>query len=90
MALNDVLGGVRGALAFLTRIPIPTDEDDWDQFRAFPVAFPLVAYFIGAITALPFFVGVPSATVAFVTAAIIAVVVSIYIVKFADAEGGAF
>ncbi len=65
MALNDVVGGVRGALAFLTRIPIPTDEDDWDQFRAFPVAFPLVAYFIGAITALPFFVGVPSATVAF-------------------------
>ncbi|AUV82281.1 ABC transporter permease [Salinigranum rubrum] len=31
-----------------------------------------------------------SATVAFVTAAIIAVVVSIYIFKFADAEGGAF
>ncbi|WP_199174735.1 carbohydrate ABC transporter permease [Halegenticoccus soli] len=31
-----------------------------------------------------------SATVAFVTAAIIGVVVSIYIVKFADAEGGAF
>jgi multiple sugar transport system permease protein len=31
-----------------------------------------------------------SATVAFVTAAIIAVVVSVYIFKFADAEGGAF
>jgi multiple sugar transport system permease protein len=31
-----------------------------------------------------------SATVAFVTAAIIGIVVSVYIVKFADAEGGAF
>ena len=60
MALNDIVGGLRGAVAFLTRIPVPTDEDDWDRFRAFPAAFPIVAYLIGALAALPFLVGGPS------------------------------
>ncbi len=65
MALSDVTGGVRGAIAFLTRLPIPTDERDWERFRAFPAAFPIVAYLIGAIAAVPFLFGWPAATVAF-------------------------
>ena len=77
MALNDIVGGLRGAVAFLTRIPVPTDEDDWDRFRAFPAAFPIVAYLIGALAALPFLVGGPSATVAFGYLLVLAVLVGI-------------
>lgn len=65
MALRDVFGGLRGAITFLTRLPITTREDDWDRFRAFPAAFPIVGYLIGAIAVVPFLVGAPAATVAF-------------------------
>lgn len=77
MALSDVIGGIRGAVAFLTRMPIRTDEDDWDRFRAFPATFPLVAYFIGALAALPFVVAIPTATVAFGYLLVLIVVVGI-------------
>lgn len=53
MALSSTAAGLRGGIAFLTRIPVGADGDDWDRFRAFPAAFPLVAYLIGAIAALP-------------------------------------
>ncbi len=65
MVLNGVFGGLRGAIAFLTRLPIRTDADDWDRFRTFPAAFPLVAYPIGAIASIPFLLDGPEAPVAF-------------------------
>ncbi len=65
MGLSDVLGGLRGAVVFLTRLPVPTNGGDWDRFRAFPAAFPIVAYLIGAIAAVPLLFGGPRATVAF-------------------------
>jgi adenosylcobinamide-GDP ribazoletransferase len=69
VALNDVPGALRGAIAFLTRVPVPTGEADWDRFRAFPAAFPLVAYLVGAVASVPFFLGglagAPETAVAF-------------------------
>lgn len=51
-----VLTAVRGAVAFLTRLPVGTGEDDWDAFRTTPVAFPLVGYLVGLLAATPFLV----------------------------------
>ena len=67
MALSAIVGGVRGGVAFLTRLPVGSGEDDWDRFRSFPAAFPLVAYLVGAVAALPFLVAgaAPAPTVAF-------------------------
>ena len=63
MGLSEVLGGLRGGVAFLTRLPVPTERRDWDRFRAFPAAFPLVGYLVGAIVSVPFLVGWASAAV---------------------------
>ena len=75
MALSDGLGGlvrrgaaVRGALGFLTRLPVGHCESDWAAFRASLVAFPLVGYLLGVLLALPFVlltpVGIPAPVVA--------------------------
>jgi adenosylcobinamide-GDP ribazoletransferase len=48
-----VLTAVRGALAFLTRLPVGGGAAGWAAFRAAPAAFPLAAYPIGALVALP-------------------------------------
>ena len=65
VALNSVASGLRGGVAFLTRVPVGSGEADWNRFRSFPAAFPLVAYPIGALAALPFLSGVSPPTVAF-------------------------
>ncbi len=54
MALSDTWSGLRGGVAFLTRVPVRTDADDWRHFQAFPAAFPLVGYVVGGLAALPF------------------------------------
>ncbi len=59
-----VLTALRGALGFLTRLPVGRDETAWDAFRRTPAAFPLVGYVIGAILALPFVFGLPAPTAA--------------------------
>ncbi|RRJ32501.1 adenosylcobinamide-GDP ribazoletransferase [Halocatena pleomorpha] len=53
-----VLRAVWGAIGFLTRLPIGTDEAAWTAFRRTPVSFVLAAYPIGVIIALPVGVGV--------------------------------
>ncbi len=52
-----VLTAVRGALGFLTRLPVGTEEEAWTAFRRTPAAFVLAAYPIGALIALPVGVG---------------------------------
>nr|WP_265108405.1 adenosylcobinamide-GDP ribazoletransferase [Halosolutus halophilus] len=47
------LGAVRGAIGFLTRLPAPHREGDWEAFRTTPAAFPIVGFVTGAIAALP-------------------------------------
>jgi adenosylcobinamide-GDP ribazoletransferase len=59
-----VLTAVRGALAFLTRLPVGGDGAAWDAFRATPVAFPLAGYVVGGLAALPLLVPLPVPTLA--------------------------
>ncbi|MFB6123828.1 MAG: adenosylcobinamide-GDP ribazoletransferase, partial [Haloferacaceae archaeon] len=55
---------LRGALAFLTRLPVGGDEAAWDAFRRTPAAFTLAGYVVGGLAALPFLLPVPAASVA--------------------------
>lgn len=48
-----VLTAVRGAIGFLTRVPIGVDERDWAAFRSTPASMPLIGYPIGLLVALP-------------------------------------
>ena len=57
-----MLTAVRGALAFLTRLPVGGDEAAWDAFCATPAAFVVAGYVVGALAALPLLAPVPVAT----------------------------
>lgn len=61
-----VLTALRGALGFLTRLPVGHGEDEWAAFRARPVAFPLAGYLVGALVAVPLVVApwIPAPSVA--------------------------
>ncbi|WP_257299601.1 adenosylcobinamide-GDP ribazoletransferase [Haloarchaeobius sp. FL176] len=65
------LSALRGAVGFLTRIPVGHDERAWTAFSASPVAAVPVGYLVGACLALPFVAGasapvaVPATVVAF-------------------------
>lgn len=67
------LTALRGAVGFLTRLPVGADADAWESFRATPAAFPLAGYLVGGLLAAPVAVGValdlPAATVALATLA---------------------
>ncbi|WP_135301929.1 adenosylcobinamide-GDP ribazoletransferase [Haloarcula amylovorans] len=78
-----VLSAVRGALGFLSRLPVGHSEAAWDAFTATPAAFPLAGYVVGALVAVPFLaVGlVPAAVVA---AAYLAGIVLVTGVNHAD------
>lgn len=57
MGLNALVrmpAAVRGALAFMTRLPVGGGKESWDAFRRTPAAFPLAGYVVGAVLALPF------------------------------------
>ena len=59
-----VLTALRGAVGFLTRIPVGGDERSWDAFRRTPVAIPLAGYVVGALAAVPLLVPLPVPTAA--------------------------
>jgi len=59
-----VLTALRGALGFLTRLPVGGDERSWEAFRRTPVSIPLAGYVVGALAALPLLVPLPVTTVA--------------------------
>lgn len=48
------LSAFRGALGFLTRLPVGHSEAAWTAFTATPATFPLAGYVVGALVALPF------------------------------------
>jgi len=54
----------RGAVGFLTRLPVGTDLAAWEAFRRRPAAFVPVGYLVGALVAVPFLLGLPAPTVA--------------------------
>ena len=55
---------LRGALGFLTRVPVGRAEGDWEAFGRAPWTFPLVGYLVGGLVALPLLAPVPAATTA--------------------------
>ena len=57
-----MLTAVRGALAFLTRLPVGGGEEAWDAFRTTPAAIVVAGYVVGVLAALPLFVPVPVPT----------------------------
>ncbi|WP_254765081.1 adenosylcobinamide-GDP ribazoletransferase [Natrinema marinum] len=65
-AIGRWVGAVRGALGFLTRLPIGSRDGDWDAFRTTPGAFPIVGLVAGALASLPLLAAdtLPASTVA--------------------------
>lgn len=59
-----VVDPLRGALGFLTRLPVGHDERAWEAFRGSPAAVPLAGYLVGAVLAVPFLLPAPAPTVA--------------------------
>ncbi|WP_256684293.1 adenosylcobinamide-GDP ribazoletransferase [Halococcus qingdaonensis] len=68
-----VLRALRGALGFLSRLPVGHDGDSWEAFRATPASMPLAGYVVGALLALPIALPGPAPTIAF------AFVVTVYL-----------
>ncbi|NUE01906.1 adenosylcobinamide-GDP ribazoletransferase [Halorubraceae archaeon YAN] len=54
-----MISAIRGAIGFLTRVPIATTEADWDAFRRLPVTIPLVGTLIGAVAGSVFLLPLP-------------------------------
>lgn len=59
------LAGLRGAVGFLTRVPIGHDETGWEAFTRTPATFPAVGYLVGVLGALVFLVPAPPTVTAF-------------------------
>lgn len=59
-----IVDAVRGALGFLSRLPVGHDAEGWAAVRETPAAFPLAGYLIGALLAVPLLVPLPAPTVA--------------------------
>ncbi|PSQ52255.1 adenosylcobinamide-GDP ribazoletransferase [Halobacteriales archaeon SW_8_65_20] len=57
------MGALRGAVGFLTRLPVASDGDDWSEFTGSPWAFPLVGWLVGGLAALALLL--PAAVVPF-------------------------
>jgi adenosylcobinamide-GDP ribazoletransferase len=66
----SAVAALRGAVGFLTRLPVGHDEAGWEAFRAAPWTFPVVGALIGVVLALPLAlpVGGASAALLFVLA----------------------
>jgi adenosylcobinamide-GDP ribazoletransferase len=52
-----VARAIRGALGFLTRLPINHDGRAWIAFQETPLAFPVAGYVVGALAALVLLAG---------------------------------
>jgi len=59
-----VLTALRGAVGFLTRLPVGGDERSWEAFRRTPVSIPLAGYVVGGVAALPLLLPLPVPTAA--------------------------
>ncbi len=61
-----VLTALRGAIGFLTRIPVGREERAWNAFSSRPVVLPIAGYAIGALLAVALLVPAPAPTAAVV------------------------
>ncbi|WP_415380406.1 adenosylcobinamide-GDP ribazoletransferase [Halosimplex sp. TS25] len=68
MGLREAPTALRGALGFLSRLPVGRDERAWEAFRTAPWTLPIAGYVLGALVAVPVAVAlalpVPAVTVA--------------------------
>ncbi|QLH79950.1 adenosylcobinamide-GDP ribazoletransferase [Halosimplex rubrum] len=66
--MKEVPRAIRGALGFLSRLPVGRDERAWEAFRTAPWTLPVAGYLLGGLAAVPVAVGVlapvPAVTVA--------------------------
>ncbi|MFB6173183.1 MAG: adenosylcobinamide-GDP ribazoletransferase [Halobacteriales archaeon] len=60
-----VVTALRGALGFLSRLPVGHDEGAWAAFRAAPAVFPLSGYLLGALIAPAVLLPAPPPATAF-------------------------
>jgi len=63
------LSALRGALGFLSRVPVDHSEAGWEAFRRTPTAIPAAGYLLGGLVALvavalPLTLGFPAPTLA--------------------------
>ncbi|WP_193309739.1 adenosylcobinamide-GDP ribazoletransferase [Halorubrum halophilum] len=72
-----VLTALRGALGFLTRLPVGRDEAAWAAFARSPWTFPAVGYLTGVVAAAPLLLAGPPASVPAPTVAL-GFVVAVY------------
>ena len=61
--MHNPFRAVRGAIAFLTRLPVGGGEAEWAAFRSYPYTMPLVGYLVGAAAGAAFFLPVQPTTV---------------------------
>jgi adenosylcobinamide-GDP ribazoletransferase len=59
-----VLTALRGAVGFLSRLPVGHSESAWQSFCRTPTVVPAVGYLLGALVALPLLLPLPEATTA--------------------------
>lgn len=76
-----VLNALRGALGFLTRLPVGHSESAFDAFRTRPAAFPLAGYLVGLLLAVAVAFPLPAPTTAL---ALVVAVVLVTGVNHAD------
>ena len=69
-----VLKSLKGALGFLSRLPVGHDAAAWNAFREMPSSMPLAGYVIGLFVALPLILPGPPPTIA------VAFVIGVYAV----------
>jgi len=69
VGLRDASTAIRGALGFLSRLPVGRSERAWEAFRTAPWTLAVAGYLLGALVAGPVAVGslapVPAVTVGF-------------------------
>ncbi|WP_434522932.1 adenosylcobinamide-GDP ribazoletransferase [Halorubrum sp. AS12] len=69
------VAALRGALGFLTRLPVGRDEDAFEAFAGAPWTFPVVGYLVGGVVSLPIAAGatgvIPAPTTALATVCVV-------------------
>ncbi|SDR18572.1 adenosylcobinamide-GDP ribazoletransferase [Natronobacterium texcoconense] len=53
MTVGRWFRATRGAIGFLTRLPVGHHDGDWEAFRTTPAAFPVVGLVAGSLAAIP-------------------------------------
>ncbi len=61
--MSNPLVGIRGAIAFLTRLPVGGGKEGWEAFRQRPYTIVLVGYLIGVLSGAVFFLPLQPTTV---------------------------